>query len=71
LIPGITIATTQGAIGPALIIAAISVPIVGLIIPFTGSIRLNYSEVVKKCKSNVGSGVIVLAVAVGFVRRRQ
>jgi hypothetical protein len=45
-IPGVIIAITQGAIAPALMIASIPAPIVGLIILVVGSIKLNISEVV-------------------------
>ncbi|MHA1928276.1 MAG: hypothetical protein ACTSV2_06825 [Candidatus Thorarchaeota archaeon] len=46
LIPGVTMAITQGVLGPALTIAAIPAPIIGLIILFAGTIKLNVSEVV-------------------------
>ena len=46
LIPGVLMAITQGVLGPALTIAAIPAPIVGLVILFAGTIKLNISEVV-------------------------
>jgi hypothetical protein len=46
LIPGVITAITQGSIAPALTIAVIPAPIVGLIILFAGAIKLNISEVV-------------------------
>jgi len=46
LIPGVLMAITQGVLGPALTIAAIPAPLVGLVILFAGTIKLNISEVV-------------------------
>ena len=46
LIPGVLTAITQGSIAPALTIAVIPAPIIGLIILIAGSIKLNISEVV-------------------------
>ncbi len=46
LIPGVVTAITSGTIGPALTIAAIPAPIVGLLILFAGTIKLTISEVV-------------------------
>jgi hypothetical protein len=46
LIPGVLIAITQSTIIPALTIAAIPAPIIGLIILIVGTIKLNISEVV-------------------------
>ena len=46
LIPGVLMAITQGVLGPALTIAAIPGPIIGLVILFAGTIKLNISEVV-------------------------
>ncbi|MHA1636035.1 MAG: hypothetical protein ACTSUZ_15905, partial [Candidatus Thorarchaeota archaeon] len=46
LIPGIIMAITQGVLAPALAMAAIPAPIVGLVILFAGTIKLNVSEVV-------------------------
>ncbi|MFW9959229.1 MAG: hypothetical protein ACFFCT_14250 [Candidatus Odinarchaeota archaeon] len=46
LIPGIITAINSGTIAPALVIAAVPAPIVGLIILFAGTIKLTISEVV-------------------------
>jgi hypothetical protein len=46
LIPGVIMAITQGTLGPALTLAAIPGPIIGLVILFAGTIKLNISEVV-------------------------
>jgi hypothetical protein len=46
LIPGVLIAITEGTIVPALTIAAIPGPLIGLVILFIGTIKLNISEVV-------------------------
>jgi hypothetical protein len=46
LIPAITMAIEQGVIEPALTLAAIPAPLIGLIILFAGTIKLNISEVV-------------------------
>ncbi|MCK5266053.1 MAG: hypothetical protein KAR03_10645, partial [Candidatus Thorarchaeota archaeon] len=46
LIPAVTMAIEQGVIEPALTLAAIPAPLIGLIILFAGTIKLNISEVV-------------------------
>ena len=46
LIPGVLMAISQGVLEPALTLAAIPAPIVGLVILFAGTIKLNISEVV-------------------------
>ena len=46
LIPGVTMALSQGVLGPALTIAAIPAPVIGFIILLAGTIKLNISEVV-------------------------
>ena len=46
LIPAITMALEQGVIEPALTLAAIPAPLIGLIILLAGTIKLNISEVV-------------------------
>lgn len=46
LIPAITMAISQGVLEPALTLAAIPAPLIGLIILFAGTIKLNISEVV-------------------------
>jgi len=46
LVPGVIMAISQGVLGPALTIAAIPAPLIGLIILFAGTIKLNISEVV-------------------------
>ncbi len=46
LIPGVTMALSQGVLGPALTIAAIPAPVIGFIILLAGTFKLNISEVV-------------------------
>ncbi|MHA1614173.1 MAG: hypothetical protein ACTSYJ_04965 [Candidatus Thorarchaeota archaeon] len=46
LIPAIIMAIEQGVLGPALTLAAIPAPLIGLIILLAGTIKLNISEVV-------------------------